>query len=168
MKWVCLEILKLSQLLVGYDPRQRWDAAEATHYLQFLKYVSLYVTRHEKKGHMCTKCTPSHYFMFNPVSQAHLLCKIYKFYKLQENIHCVLQYMYSFIDKPFLSTKLLNLNPKSGQILCIHKPYFLMPGYIYVSTVLDNIMCMCCVGGEMHCSSVTTSVLYAHIQLQLC
>ena len=75
--------------------------------------------------------------------------------------------MYSFIDKPFLSTKLLNLNPKSGQILCIHKPYFLMPGYIYVSTVLDNIMCMCCVGGEMHCSSVTTSVLYAHIYIAL-
>ena len=45
----------------------------------------------------------------------------------------------------FLSAKLLKLEiQKSGQILCVHKPYFLMPGHILcdecigvVSTVLS-------------------------------
>ena len=32
----------------------------------------------------------------------------------------------------FLSAKLLKFEiQKSGQILCVHKPYFLMPGHIY-------------------------------------
>ena len=40
----------------------------------------------------------------------------------------------------FLSTKLLKFEiQKSGQILCVHKPYFLMPGHIctkYVDTCI--------------------------------
>ena len=34
----------------------------------------------------------------------------------------------------FLSTELLNFKfeiQKYGQILCVHKPYYLMPGHIY-------------------------------------
>ena len=35
----------------------------------------------------------------------------------------------------FLSAKLLKFEiQKSGQILCVHKPYFLMPGHIYSYT----------------------------------
>ena len=34
----------------------------------------------------------------------------------------------------FLSAKLLKFEiQKSGQILCVHKPYFLMLGHIYVA-----------------------------------
>ena len=39
----------------------------------------------------------------------------------------------------FLSAKLLKLEiQKSGQILCVHKPYFLMPGHIYVYIYLES------------------------------
>ena len=39
----------------------------------------------------------------------------------------------NFIRLLFLSAKLLKFKiQKYGQILCAHKPYFLMPGHIYI------------------------------------
>ena len=39
-----------------------------------------------------------------------------------------------------LSAKLLKFEiQKCGQILCAHKPYFLMPGHIYVRTLLTHV-----------------------------
>ena len=38
----------------------------------------------------------------------------------------------NFIRLLLLSTELFNFEiQKYGQILCVHKPYFLMPGHIY-------------------------------------
>ena len=72
-----------------------------------------YVTRHEKIGLMCTKYTSSYYstYIF------HLLCKLYIFCKL--------------LKSPLCAVLQLQLQiPKSGQILCTYKTYFLMQGHI--------------------------------------
>ena len=38
----------------------------------------------------------------------------------------------------FLSAKLLKFEiQKSGQILCAHKPYFLMPGHNYYNAIIE-------------------------------
>ena len=41
----------------------------------------------------------------------------------------------TFIRLPLLSTELFKFElQKYGQILCVHKPYFLMPGHIFENT----------------------------------
>ena len=47
----------------------------------------------------------------------------------------------NFIRLLFLSAKLLKFEiQKCAQILCAHKPYFLMPGHIYETTILKTII----------------------------
>ena len=90
------------------------------------KYIII-VTQHEKIGLMCTKYTPSHYFTYLT------FCVRYtssvNFIKISIVCYRTLK---SFIDKLFFSTKLWNFEVhKSSQILCVHKPYFLMLGHLY-------------------------------------
>ena len=94
-------------------------------------YMALYVTQHEKIGLMCTKYTPSHYSIYLTFSV-----------RCTSSVNCMkLPIMFyssckSFTDKLCLSTKLYNFEvQKSSQILCAHKPYFLMPGHIYCLVV---------------------------------
>ena len=64
----------------------------------------------------------------------------------------------SFIDTPRLDTKLLNFKiQKSGQILCAHKPYFLMPGNI-LSCEKDNTA----KGIVEYCVCFATLILRTH------
>ena len=44
----------------------------------------------------------------------------------------------NYISLQFLSAKLFKFEiQKCGQILCAHKPYFLMPGHIYRSDLIE-------------------------------
>ena len=46
----------------------------------------------------------------------------------------------NFIRFLLLNTKLFKFEiQKYGQILCVHKPYFLMPGHIVVDTMLIRV-----------------------------
>ena len=56
----------------------------------------------------------------------------------------------NFIRLLLLSTELFKIEiQKYGQILCVHKPYFLMPGHILYANNYDvtcpgqTILCMC-------------------------
>ena len=95
-----------------------------------------FVTRHEKIGLMCTKYTALHYSTYLT------FCVSYVFsvncIKFSSGYWIIFK---SFMDKLCSGTKLLNLElPKSGQILCAHKPYFLMPGHICQNYLLVKIM----------------------------
>ena len=88
-------------------------------------YLNVFVILHEKIARMCTKYTSSHYLILC-VSQAiavnfielTIVCRTTK---------------NSSINKLCLCTKLQNFQvQKSSQILCVHKPYFLILGHIYV------------------------------------
>ena len=96
--------------------------------LQLMTIISgPYVTRHEKIGLVCTKYTPSHnstYLTFSIRYMRYVNCMKFPIVCCTSNK--------SFTDKLCLTTKLWNFKvQKSGQILCAHKPYFLMPGHIY-------------------------------------
>ena len=87
-----------------------------------------FVTRHEKTGLMYTKYTYSHYGTYL------LFC--FRYYR---SVNCIRFHMKccindeSFIRIPSLFTELFKFEfQKCGQILCAHKPYFLMPGHIYI------------------------------------
>ena len=86
-----------------------------------------YVTRHEKIGLMYTKRTPSHYSTY--------LTFIIRY---TSSVNCIRFPIVcctnnkGFTYRLYLSTELQNFKvQKSGLILCVHKPYFLMPGHIY-------------------------------------
>ena len=89
------------------------------------------MTWYEKIGLMCTKYIPSCYSTYRT------FCISY-----QSSVNCIkLLIVYcssckSFIGQLRLDTKLWNFKVKEcGQILCVHKPYFLMPRHIYIHIV---------------------------------
>ena len=83
------------------------------------------VTRREKIGLTYTKYIPSHYYTYLTFSTRYT--SYVNFLKFP--IVCFTSNK-SFTDKLCLSTRLWNFKVrKSGQILCAHKPYFLMPGH---------------------------------------
>ena len=98
------------------------------------KYAHAYVTRHEKTGLMYTKYTSSYYGPYL------LYCLRYG-----NSVNCIRFLITCCINGEnlirllYLSAKLFKLDiQKCGQILCAHKPYFLMPGHIYNTRYADN------------------------------
>ena len=92
----------------------------------FVYNAYTYVTRHEKTGLMYTKYTSLYYGTYL------LYCLRY-----QNSVNCIRlpRKCYvngrNYIRLLFLSTTLFKFEiQKCGQILCAHKPYFLMPGHI--------------------------------------
>ena len=86
-----------------------------------------YVTEHEKTGLMYTKYISLYYGTYL------LYCLRYC-----SSVNCIRLPMKCCISGriviilPFSSAKLLKFEiQKCGQILCAHKPYFLMPGHIF-------------------------------------
>ena len=97
-------------------------------YIYVYVYIFIYVTRHEKARLMYTKYTSSYY-------ESYLLyCSTY-----QSSVNCTRYAMKYYINSnTFIRLLCLLMNlfkfeiQKFAQILCAHKPYFLMPDHIYV------------------------------------
>ena len=91
----------------------------------FLNAYVLIVTRHQKIGLVCTKYIASHYSMYL------ILCVSYTDSVNYNYPLCsVLVTKVSLISYCMFMHKLMKLkSPKSSQILCANKPYFLMPGH---------------------------------------
>ena len=92
----------------------------------FINRLTIYVTRHEEIGLMCTKFTSSNYFTY------FTFCVSYR-----SSVNCIKFSLMcstnfeSFIDKLNFGCKVVQpQSSKSGQILCAHQPYFLMLGHI--------------------------------------
>ena len=89
---------------------------------------ALYMTRHEKTGLMYTKYTSSYYGTYL------LYCLRY-----YNSLNCIrLPITCCINDRNCIRLQVLLMKLfkfkiyKCGQILCAHKPYFLMPGHNYV------------------------------------
>ena len=85
------------------------------------------MTRHEKTGLMYTKYTYSHYIMY-----------LHYCIRCTKSVSCFRFPMKNCINDgtfaglPCVYMKLFNFEIQiCDQILCVHKPYFLMPGHIY-------------------------------------
>ena len=99
----------------------------------------IYVTWHEKTGLMYTKYTYPHYGVY-----------LHYCIRFTKSVNFIRFPMNSCINGencaglPCVCMKLFNSEiQKCGQILCAHKPYFLMPGHIYIHTysIVEDRVC---------------------------
>ena len=123
-------ILNLVASCFKFLQPKAWSRVLKICWATYIQMVT-YVTRHEKIELMCTKYTPLHYstsltFCVRYTSSVNFIIFSITCYSTCK----------SFIDKLFLRTKLWNFEiQKGGQILCAHKPYFLMLGHIWFYTL---------------------------------
>ena len=96
------------------------------------------MTQHEKTGLMYTKYTSSYYGIY-----------LLNYLRYYNSVNCIRLPMKCCINGGnsirllALSMKLLKFETKKcGQILCAHKPYFLMPGHIYRVSYLCHADCL--------------------------
>ena len=90
-------------------------------------WLMLYVIQHEKTKRMYTKYTLSHYYSYHTVFTTYMsFVNCIKKSPIVCYISCKSTSIVMFRHKVMKFQ-----NPKSSQILCAHKPYFLMLGHIF-------------------------------------
>ena len=101
--------------------------------IMHLKQRFTFVTRHEKTGLMYTKYTCSYKTEYLHYCTSYLQsASCIRFYRND----CISGYI--FVKIPCFDKMLFNFEiQKCGQILCVHKTHFLMPGHIYELKIIS-------------------------------